>query len=80
MRACAAVKGSKWEEIGVLLIGSEDLDDIRKAYGGNLVRMFQVLESWNTAKSPTVGQLLMWFEEVGVNRCHIKRKYDELPK
>ena len=78
LRACAAVKGSKWEDIGVFLIGSDDLDDIRRAYGGNVVRMFKVLESWNMAKSPSVGQLLAWFEEVGVNRSHIERKYNEL--
>ena len=78
MRTCAAFKGSKWEDIGIYLISLEDLDDIRKSYGGNGVHMFKVLESWNTAESPNVGELLKWFEEVGVNRNHIKRKYEEL--
>ena len=78
IRACAAVKGSKWEEVGVYLLSVDDLDEICKSYGGNNVRMVRVLESWNTAKSPTVGQLLKWFEQVGVNRSYIERKYDEL--
>ena len=78
IRACAALKGSKWEEVGVFLISMDHLDEIRKLYGGNTVRMVSVLESWSTAKSPTVGQLLKWFEQVGVNRSHIERKYDEL--
>ena len=80
MRACAALKGSKWEEIGGFLITLDNLDEIRRSYAhsGNVVRMLKVLDLWNTAKSPTVGQLLMLFEEVGVNRCHIRRKYEEL--
>ena len=78
MRACAKVRGSKWEEIGVFLISSEDLDEIRKSYGGNSVRMFKVLETWKLVKSPRVGQLLKWFKEVGVDRSNIKEKYLEL--
>ncbi|XP_065839231.1 death-associated protein kinase 1-like isoform X3 [Oscarella lobularis] len=78
IKACAAVKGSKWEEIGCLLLSFEKVEDIRKPYGGNFVHMIKVLEAWNTAKSPTVGQLLAAFEAVGVNGCHIKKKYEEL--
>ena len=80
MRACAAVKGSKWEEIGVYLITSEDLENIRlnSDAGGNFVRMFKVLDSWNVAKSPKVGELLHWFHQVSVGRTAIKMKYEEL--
>ena len=82
MRACAAVRGSKWEDIGIFLISSSALEEIRKSYGGDSVRMFKVLEVWNLAKSPTVSQLLACFEEehIGVNRRHIKTKYEELSR
>ena len=78
IRVCAAVRGSKWEEVGIFLVSVEDLDEIRKAYGGNAIRMFRVLEAWKMRVSPTVGELLRWFEEVGVNRVHIKKKYEQL--
>ena len=74
------MRGSKWEEIGIFLISSEALEQIRKSYGGDSVRMFKILEAWNMAESPTVGQLLGHFEEVGVNRCHIIKKYEERAK
>ena len=80
MRACAAVKGSKWEDIGVFLgINSDDLEEIRDSTRSVVSRMFKVLKSWSEqAKSPTVGKLLRWFEEVGVNRRLIKTKFNEL--
>ena len=74
------MRGSKWEDIGIFLISPEVLEEIRKSYGGNGVRMFKILEAWNMAESPTVGQLLGNFEEVGVNRCHIIKKYEERAK
>ena len=80
MRACAAVRGSKWEDIGIFLISSEALEEIRKTYGGSTTRMFKVLETWKLVESPTVGQLLGHFEEVGVNRYHIIEKYEERAK
>ena len=72
------MRGSKWEELGFLLISFEDLEEIRKLYGGNSVRMFKVLDTWKLAKSRTVGQLLKWFKKVGVDRCNIEEKYEEL--
>ncbi|XP_065838506.1 death-associated protein kinase 1-like [Oscarella lobularis] len=78
MKTCAAFKGSKWEDLGCLLVGLEKIKDIRKPYGGNLVHMLEVLEAWNTEKPRTVGQLLTAFEAVGVNRSLIKKKYEEL--
>ena len=78
LRACAAVKASKWEEITVFL-GIDDLDEIREFSSSNVTRMFKVLKSWSErAKSPTVGKLLKWFEEVGVNRRLIIMKFEEL--
>ena len=38
--------------------------------------MFKILEAWTLAKSPTVGQLLRLFEEVGVDRSNIEEKYE----
>ena len=80
MRTCAVLKGSKWEEIGVVLgIDLEDLEEIGNSTRSNVTRMFKVLKSWSErAKSPTVGKLLKWFEEVGVNRTLIKTKFNEL--
>ena len=80
MRACAAVKGSRWEDVGVLLgISLDDLQEIGDSTRGFVSRMFKVLKSWSEkADSPTVGKLLKWFEEVGVNRRHIKMKFKEL--
>ena len=78
MRACAAVRGSKWEDIGIFLIDLGDLEEIRKSYGGDGVRMIKVLEAWKLEKYPTVGQLLACFEEVGVDRHTIQTKYEEL--
>ena len=80
MRSCAAVKGSKWEEIGVLLgISLDNLKEIGDSTSSVVIRMFKVLKSWTErAKSPTVGKLLKLFEEVGVNRRLIKMKFDEL--
>ena len=77
MKACAAVKGSTWEDLGCLF-SVEEVEDICKSYGGNFVRMVKVLEAWKRAKSPTVGQLLAAFEAVGVNACQIRKKYGEL--
>ena len=74
------MRGSKWKDIGIFLISLEALEEIGKSYGGDGVRMLKVLESWSIAESPTVGQLLGHFEEVGVNRCHIKAKYEERSK
>ena len=62
----------------MLLISLEDLEDIRKSYGGNSVRMLKVLDTWKLAKSRTVGQLLNWFKKVGVDRTNIEEKYEEL--
>ena len=78
MKTCAAFKGSKWEDLGCLLVGLEKIKDIRKPYGGNFVHMLEVLEAWNAEKLRTVGQLLAAFEAVGVNRSLIKKKYEEL--
>ena len=78
MKTCAAFKGSKWEDLGCLLLSLEEVEDIRKPYGGNSVHMRKVLEAWNAAEPRTVGQLIAAFEAVGVNRFHIKKKYEEL--
>ena len=79
MRTCAAVKGSKWEDIGVFLIDSDDLEVIHDSTRSVVSRMMKVLKSWREwKKSPTVGKLLKWFEEVGVNRELIKTKFGEL--
>ena len=75
MRACAAVKPSKWEQVGIHMISMDELDEIRKSYCGDEVRMMKVLDSWTTAESPTVSQLLKLFERAGINRSHVKRKY-----
>ena len=77
MQACAVLKGSKWEEIAVYLC-PDALDDIRKSHGGNVVFMFKVLETWKLAKSRTVGELMKWFKQVGVDRSNIEEKYVEL--
>ncbi|XP_065838981.1 death-associated protein kinase 1-like isoform X2 [Oscarella lobularis] len=79
MRACAAVKGSKWEDISVFLgISLDTLQEIRDSTPSVVLRMFKVLKSWSEkANSPTVGKLLKWFEEVGVNRRLIKMKFEE---
>ena len=77
IQACAAVQGSKWEAISIYICPNA-LDDIRKSYGGNEVLMFKVLEAWKLEKSPTVGELLKWFKQVGVNRRTIEDKYEEL--
>ena len=80
MRACAAVKASKWEDIGVLLgISSDDLDEIRDSTPSKVSRMFKVLESWKKQDpSPTVGKLLARSKQVGVSRRAIVAKYEEL--
>ena len=73
MRSC------QWEDIGVFLIDSDDLEVIHDSTRSVVSRMMKVLKSWREReKSPTVGKLLKWFEEVGVNRELIKTKFGEL--
>ncbi|XP_065838794.1 uncharacterized protein [Oscarella lobularis] len=76
--ACARVNGSLWESLGACLISSDDLDCIRRRFDHNCARMVEVLKWWTNAKSPTVGQLLGWFEEFEVNRRAIRLKYESL--
>ena len=79
MRTCANVKGSKWEEIGAYLIELEEIEEIRELTRSNVLRMMKVLESWKLkTERPTVGKVLNWFEQVGVNRQVIVMKYLEL--
>ena len=80
VRTCAIVTGSKWHDIGVLLgISLADLDEVGDSTSGAVSRMFKVLDLWRKVEgSPTVGKLLLWFDQVGVNRRAIERKFDEL--
>ncbi|XP_065845813.1 uncharacterized protein [Oscarella lobularis] len=76
--ACSRVRGSLWEEIGACVIDLDAIKQIRDDTRSHPLRMKMVFDSWKTAKSPTVGELLHWFEEVGVNRTVIKTKYKDL--
>ena len=78
IKACALVKGSLWENLGVSSIDKNDLQYIREHIRHDYARMVEVLKLWNDAESLTVGQLLGWFEEFGVNRSVIKSKYESL--
>ena len=79
MTACSRVKGSLWEDIGACIgIDLNAIDEIRDITRSNTLRMKKVLDLWNAAESPTVGELLRWFKEVGVNRTVIKTKYEDL--
>ncbi|XP_065838957.1 death-associated protein kinase 1-like isoform X3 [Oscarella lobularis] len=79
IRTCAVVAPSKWEDIGHLLIDSNTVDEIGERTRTNLSRMVKVLESWKLgAKAPTVGELLKWFELIGITRGVIETKYLEL--
>ncbi|XP_065838862.1 death-associated protein kinase 1-like isoform X2 [Oscarella lobularis] len=77
--ACAHVKGSLWENLGSSLhIDDNDLQYIREQIRHDFSRMVKVLKLWNTAKSPTVGQLLRLFELFEVNRRAIILKFESL--
>ena len=76
--ACSRVRGSLWEEIGACITDLNAIKQIREDTRSNTLRMKMVLDSWKTATQPTVGELLRWFEEVGVNRRVIKMKYEDL--
>ncbi|XP_065839084.1 death-associated protein kinase 1-like [Oscarella lobularis] len=79
VKTCAVVAPTKWEEIGYLLTDLNTVEEIRERTNGNVPRMIKVLETWKLrAKTPTVRKLLKWFEEVGVAREAIKKKYLEL--
>ena len=79
LRACAAVKASNHMGRDQRFPGIDNLDEIRDYSRSNAARMFKVLKSWSKrAKSPTVGKLLKWFEEVGINRRLIIMKFEEL--
>ena len=66
-------------DIGTFLISPDEIEYIRDFAPTNSARMFKVLESWSKgAKSPTVGRLLRWFEQVDVSQRAIKIKYEEL--
>ena len=80
MRACAAVDGSKWEAIainlGIELNDRKNIDAFTRP--DYFCRMFKVLELWKKkAISPTVGQLLHQFNEIGISRKAIKDKFEQ---
>ena len=79
IKACALVKGSLWQNLGVSLIKEDDLHYIREHFDHNYARMVEVLKLWNKAKSPKVGRLLAWFEHFGVSRRVIQIQYNDLP-
>ncbi|XP_065838510.1 death-associated protein kinase 1-like isoform X2 [Oscarella lobularis] len=77
--ACAHVKGSLWEDLGSSLhIDENDLQYVREQICHDFARMVKVLKLWNTAKSPTVGQLLGLFDLFEVNRRAIMSKFELL--
>ena len=80
MKACAAVAGSKWEDVGIYLdVGSASCAEIRGSTSSYFTRTFKVLEFWKkAAKSPTVRQLLSTFRLVGVSRKAIERKFEKI--
>ena len=79
MKTCACVQGSKWEAIGSLLIDLDALEEIREITRDNTLRMMKVLKGWQLkTERATVGRLLKWFEQVGINERAIKMKYSEL--
>ncbi|XP_065839117.1 death-associated protein kinase 1-like isoform X3 [Oscarella lobularis] len=77
--ACALVKGSLWQNLGVSLIKEDDLLYIREKFDHNYARMVEVLKLWNKAESPKVGRLLAWFKKFGVSRSSIESQYEDLP-
>ena len=79
MKACAAVGGSKWEDIAIALgISLDERKYVRDLTCTDFSRMFMVLEFWKKQTvSPTVGQLLYWFNEFGINRRSIEEKLQQ---
>ena len=72
MRACAAVDGK------ILLLHALGIsNDVRNLTRGSFSRMLKVLEVWRKQAVSTVGQLLRWFNEFGINRRSIEEKFQQ---
>ncbi|XP_065842926.1 death-associated protein kinase 1-like isoform X2 [Oscarella lobularis] len=80
LKACAAVDGTDLDDMCMFFdIGDDDLHDICEKTKGIVARRFKALKLWKKReKAPKVSLLLGLFDQVGVGRHVIQKKYEQL--